>query len=668
MKFSLSKINFLNLISTVIVFSVVIAFFIFKFVDDFYNSRVESTEKRYISKNKELIKNEVEKSVNRAKALQELEYENNRYELKDKIDFIQNVLNAKYTDTSSIEEFIATYKKELDFYKWDNNTGYLYIFNDKGTVLYHGYDDSLVSKNIYEISKNNIELNEFLKETLTRDENFGSYKWQKPLIDNNELFKKYVYIKKNEKLKIYIAAGVYKDEMNKRVINAYLKELKVDRFGQGNYGYFWAQDTNSKVIMHPQSPDLVNKELKYFNDYSKGENFILEISKRALKDKSGYITYRWKKVYDSKELDEKLSYFMLIDNWNIIIGSGFYLGEIKELLKDEKMELKNLLNNYLIDIFTILIILIVISIIIGIYVYKRIKRVEDERVENYHMLMQYKMILDETSVVTKTDINGIIKYVNDNFEKISGYKKSDVLDKKHSLLKHPENPKRLFKQLWETISRGIIWKGIIKNQKKNGDTYYNKTTIVPIKDSNGKIIEYISSSTDVTELIENKSKLNDLFKNDPLTGLRNRVSLINNLSKNAILTLALINIDRFKEVNDSFNQTVGDMVIKEFSNRLFEFFSYNKYKLYRVHADIFAIQVNDDKTKELIKKIEEFMDGVGKETYKIEENSFILTYSCGVATNNTNLFTYAEVALSEAKKRKVRIKEYDNSMKKYPRV
>ncbi|RXJ65615.1 hypothetical protein CRV08_14700 [Halarcobacter ebronensis] len=663
MKFSLSKINFLNLICTILVFSIVTAFFIFKFVDDFYNSRMDDFEKRYIEKNKILIKNEVERSIQRAEILKDLEYENNKNKLEEKIDFVQKVLDNKYTNIKSAEEFVKSYKKELDLYKWDNNTGYIYIFNYKGKVLYHGYNETLLSKNIFDIAKNNPELDSFLSETLKKDENYGSYKWQMPNINNNQLFKKYVYIKKYQRLKIFIAAGVYKKEMDKKLIDLYINELKKDRFGESDYGYFWVQNTEAKVIMHPQSPELIGKDFDFFKDYTESYNFVSEISKKALENGSGYITYKWKRVDKNGELDEKTSYYRLIKDWNIIVGSGFYLGELKALLSNEKKQLKRLINIYVVNTLTILAILTIISIIIGIYVHHNIKNIEDERIENYNMLKQYKLILDETSVVSKSNTEGIITYVNDNFEKVSGYDKSNILGKSYSVIKHPENPKRLFKELWETISRGKIWKGIIKNQTKNAETYYNKTTIVPIKDSNEQIIEYISSSIDVTELIENKTKLNDLFRNDPLTGLRNRVSLISHLARNENALLALINIDRFKEVNDSFNQNVGDMVIKELANRLFDFFSYNKYKIYRVQADIFAIHLIDNDNKKFIQKIEKFMDTVGKKPYKIEDKNFILTYTCGVAASDNNLFTYAEVALSEAKKKKVRIKEYDNSMK-----
>ncbi|WP_052502691.1 EAL domain-containing protein [Halarcobacter anaerophilus] len=663
MKLPLSKLNFLTLLISALLFSCVTAFFVFKFSNDFYENRVEEIEKKYIQNNKILIKNEVDKVVKRTETLQNLAYKNNKIILKDKIDFLLRVLSSNYSLNKNIEKTINEYKPHLDYYKWDNNTGYIYIFDQKGKILYHGNNKNYISKNIFDIAKNNKELLNLLNEVLKKDDSYGSYLWKKPNIKKDELFKKYVYIKKDKQMDIYIAAGVYKSEVDKKIISTLFDELEVDRFGQNDYGYFWVQNIENKMLLHPISKELVNKDLTNLASKKEKDNkFISEISKKAQKETFGYISYFWQRP-DSLKIDEKTSYFHLIKEWDLIVCSGFYLTELKELLKDEKKELKRLLFNNSIKIIGILIILTLITIIIGLYISYKIKRNEKERLENNNMLQQYKMILDATSVVSKSDTKGNILYVNDHFEKISGYKKEVIKNRSYSILRHPGNHKSLFKNLWGTISKGNIWKGIIKNRRKNGETYFSKTTIVPIKDSKGEIIEYISSSTDVTELIENRSKLNDLFKNDPLTGLGNRVSLINHLAKKSKGVLALINIDRFKEINDSFNHKTGDEVIKIFANRLFNYFAEKDCKLYRVQADIIAIYSQNKSKDKIIKELETFMDLNSKKAYEVEDTKFLLTYTCGVASDSENLLTFADIALSEAKNKKVKIKEYDSSMK-----
>ena len=143
----------------------------------------------------------------------------------------------------------------------------------------------------------------------------------------------------------------------------------------------------------------------------------------------------------------------------------------------------------------------------------------------------------------------------------------------------------------------------------------------------------------------------------------NRVSLLNYITKNNKVVLSLINIDRFKEINDSFSHNVGDKVIKELGNRLFEHFNGKSYFLFRVQADVFAI-VNLRKSKENVKvDVEEFIKSKKNGNYEVDSNKFILTYTCGMASHRENLFAYADIALREAKNKKLKIMEYDSSLK-----
>lgn len=121
--------------------------------------------------------------------------------------------------------------------------------------------------------------------------------------------------------------------------------------------------------------------------------------------------------------------------------------------------------------------------------------------KNIHLLEQYRKALDETAIVSKTDANGIITFVNDKFCKISGYSRDELIGKPHNIVRHPDTPKSLFKKLWKTILSKNVFRGIIKNRKKDGSYYYVDSTIIPITDEDGKIIEFIAVRYDVTELI-----------------------------------------------------------------------------------------------------------------------------------------------------------------------
>ncbi len=148
--------------------------------------------------------------------------------------------------------------------------------------------------------------------------------------------------------------------------------------------------------------------------------------------------------------------------------------------------------------------------------YDTLKEENKKLKKEINYLRQIKDALDKTIIISKTDTKGIITDVNPMFEKISGYTKDELINKNHNIVRHPDMPKSLFKKLWSTIKSGKIFKGVIKNRKKNGDSYYVLANVIPIKDEKGNIIEYIAIRQDITKrmlLLEEKEKFtNSLIK------------------------------------------------------------------------------------------------------------------------------------------------------------
>ncbi len=132
---------------------------------------------------------------------------------------------------------------------------------------------------------------------------------------------------------------------------------------------------------------------------------------------------------------------------------------------------------------------------------------KDEIGEKQIIFQQYTEAIDASYLVSKTDINGIITYANEQFIKISGYSKDEIIGKPHNIIRHPDVPSKLFKELWETIKNKKIWKGEFKNRAKDGTTYCVYATIFPLVDTKGNIIEYIAIRNNITQRVEIENRL-----------------------------------------------------------------------------------------------------------------------------------------------------------------
>ena len=123
----------------------------------------------------------------------------------------------------------------------------------------------------------------------------------------------------------------------------------------------------------------------------------------------------------------------------------------------------------------------------------------------------YQEAIENSNIVSKTDEKGVITFVNDEFCKISGYTKEELLGSNHNIIRHPDVSQETFKVLWETILSKKPYKTTAMNLCKNGDTVYLNTTITPILDENDEIKEFIAIRYDVTKEVELKK---DLEKKD----------------------------------------------------------------------------------------------------------------------------------------------------------
>jgi PAS domain S-box-containing protein len=145
-------------------------------------------------------------------------------------------------------------------------------------------------------------------------------------------------------------------------------------------------------------------------------------------------------------------------------------------------------------------------------------------------LQLQKLALDEHAIVSITDVTGAITYVNDKFCQISKHLRNELIGQDHLLVNSSYHAKGYFRSMYRDISEGMVWHNEVCNKAKDGSLYWVEMTIVPFKDKEGNIYQYISISTDITPRKKSEIEIQNLAFNDPLTGLSNRRMFMDRLT------------------------------------------------------------------------------------------------------------------------------------------
>lgn len=284
-----------------------------------------------------------------------------------------------------------------------------------------------------------------------------------------------------------------------------------------------------------------------------------------------------------------------------------------------------------------------------------------KKIENKMKILSSAIEQTADSVII-TDQMGVITYVNSAFEKMTGYSKSEALGKTPNIVKSGNHNKEFYRKLWSKIKDGHVFIDTFINRKKDGDLYYEEKTITPLIDDSGNITQYVSTGKNITERMKAQDRLNYLAYHDVLTGLPNRMLLAERMSQEikrakrlkTKAALLFIDIDRFKNVNDTLGHYIGDELLTKVAIRLREEIRSGD-TVARLGGDEFGLLLTDIKHESDVTDFSEKLLVSLSKSYNVDGNELYATASIGICLfpddgdTDVKLLKNADAAMYKAK-------------------
>ncbi|WP_415904051.1 diguanylate cyclase domain-containing protein [Neptuniibacter sp. QD48_55] len=375
-----------------------------------------------------------------------------------------------------------------------------------------------------------------------------------------------------------------------RVISKQLSHLREasTQIAAGNFNFRVSEESCGELIETAQAFNIMGARLEQYEKDKNGENLHLKELSQAVEqspvsvvmtDSDGVITYanpcfyrtsgyskeevigKNPKLLQSGETDQE----DYIDLWQTITSGQTWKGELCNRRKDgsvywDKTSISPVssengeVTHY-------------ISVKEDVTAYKQIE--ERMRVAT--------TVFDAASeAIMVTDLNGAITMVNPAFYEITGYQSQEVLGQSPRVLNSGHHDESFYKSMFEELQKNNRWEGEIWNRRKSGEVYPQWQTIAMVRDEDGDPLEYIALFTDISKRKEQEDEIRFRANYDALTRLPNRSlfnerltqALVQAKREGAILAFLYLDLDGFKEINDTHGHLAGDKALQQISKRL----------------------------------------------------------------------------------------------------
>jgi diguanylate cyclase (GGDEF)-like protein/PAS domain S-box-containing protein len=294
--------------------------------------------------------------------------------------------------------------------------------------------------------------------------------------------------------------------------------------------------------------------------------------------------------------------------------------------------------------------------------YGGLRDITERRVNEEKLRLAAEVFASTSEGILITDPNADIQAVNPAFSAITGYSEDEVRGRNPRLLQSGRHERAYYQAMWSSLLDTGHWRGEIWNRHKDGEAHPELLTISAAKDDAGETTHYIAVITDISQLKRSQEALDFLAHHDPLTRLPNR-SLFRDRLDHALqrvqrehdkLALLFVDLDRFKNVNDTLGHPVGDELLRMVAQRMSEQLRGGD-TLARVGGDEFVLLLEEDAGPRNAESVAHKLLELFSQPLRVGDRALFITASIGISLyphdgdDADTLLKHADLAMYRAK-------------------
>jgi len=499
---------------------------------------------------------------------------------------------------------------------------------------------------------------------------YSRYRWYAPG-NTREMADKIAYVRRFEPFNWIIGSGDYFYNMEQDLQQEALARLRAVHFGDN--GYLAVLRVDGTVLVSPSTPQSEGRKVEQLTSPAeqKVANLILELAGQG----GGPIRYEWLNPATG-QVSAKLSYVLPVESWGWVLVAGIYLDDLQEGLNRGRSTLEAGVREHIATTALVLAAAAGATLVFSLFFSRWLARLfrqyrddiesrNDQLQENARQLKLAAQVFEsgnEGMVVTDKD-NRIVT-VNHAFTRITGFTADEVLGNSPNMFASGHHDKAFYTAMWEQLRKTGSWCGEIWNRRKDGSVFPEWLNISCVQDEAGQPNYYIAAFSDITERKEAEAQVHHLAKYDALTNLPNRVLLQDRIGQaiaaaqraDSHLALLFIDLDRFKNINDSLGHAVGDQVLCQVGERLTGAVRASD-TVSRLGGDEFVVLLPELESPEQAAGVAEKLLHALSSSLHVEDYDLAVTPSIGIAVfpedgeDGESLLKNADAAMYHAKER-----------------